>query len=630
MATVLSMDPRDRVRGTSQRVLAITPGPNAPADLESFLHPIAAQLDELAAGIGGVSVAGSDRTHVLRAYVLQFTSDMPGGDKLLNAKGHNARCPNRNRPFEGVHDGNVYRYPPVDPTTKKRLFSVQGAVLERRSATSIWADAVRVETARQDGKSQAAVNAIAVKSGIRGYSLFFCPSPADQQRYPHLSYLWKLGAATLPYDPMHLFFSNVTHMLWRLVSGKYGVLGPSPEPYIMSKQAAAAIGQEMEDGRATVPLAQARSLRNVAVHSASFKAVDWMFFVLSSGEAVLADRVPDNVFNTFMDLSRAARLLFRPSGITAVELAQVDKYLRRFCAGYYKHFYAGRTERLELCRSTVAALLDVVDNVRTCGPAWSFWQFPVERLISTLTPLIKSRRYPYASLVNALTRKYRADAVASWAKTFVAADWEEATGKPIEDKERDPPGSYAFTDGENPRVMLLPPKTRPVGLAGPELQRMKAVLALEGVTEIPSSIIAKKYFRMRLNRGQLCGSFRTNSTTDSRRDNLVRVNSTVQRRTTGGGVEEVDATVYGAVHHFAVVYIAGAARAYAYIECVKSSGDRQGSFGLPEKRRDTDCFISLGGAKRYVNALAIEAVVGTLFVRSRHVVLFCRDRFSHE
>ena len=59
----------------------------------------------------------------------------------------------------------------------------------------------------------------------------------------------------------------------------------------------------MENGRATVPLAQARSLRNVAVHSASFKAVDWMFFVLSSGEAVLADRVPDNVFNTFMDLS---------------------------------------------------------------------------------------------------------------------------------------------------------------------------------------------------------------------------------------------------------------------------------------------------------------------------------------
>jgi len=308
----------------------------------------------------------------------------------------------------------------------------------------------------------------------------------------------------------------------------------------------------------------------------------------------------------------------------------VEKCLRRFCAGYFKYFYAGETERLELCRSTVAPLLDVVDNVRTCGPAWSFCEFPVERLISTLTPLIQSRRFSYASLVNALTHKYRADAVTRWAKTFVPADWEEATGKPNEDKERDPPRSNAFTDGENPRAMLLPPKTRPGDLAGPELQRMKALLASEGVTEIPSSIIAKKYFRMRLNRGQLCGSFRTNSTTDSRRYNLVRVNSSMQRRTTGGGVKDVDATIYGAVHHFAVVSVAGAARAYAYFEYVKSSGDRQGSLGLPEKRRDTDCFTSLGGAKRYINALAIDDVVGNLFVRSRHVVLFCRDRFSHK
>ena len=96
-----------------------------------------------------------------------------------------------------------------------------------------------------------------------------------------------------------------------------------------------------------------------------------------------------------MDLSRAARLLYRPSGsINAVELAQADKYLRHCCSGYCKKFYEARTERLELCRSTFAALLVVVDDVRTCGPAWFFWQFPVYRLISTLTPFFRSRRYP--------------------------------------------------------------------------------------------------------------------------------------------------------------------------------------------------------------------------------------------
>ena len=95
-------------------------------------------------------------------------------------------------------------------------------------------------------------------------------------------------------------------------------------------------------------------------------------------------------------------------------------------------------------------------------------------------------------------------------------------------------------------------------------------------------------------------------------------------------MEEVDAPVYVVVHHFTAVYIAGVARAFAYIEFFKSSGDRQGSFSLPERRRDADCSILIGGPKRYVNALAIDAVVGTIFVRSRHVVLFCRDRFSHE
>ena len=143
-------------------------------------------------------MAGSDRTHVLRAYVLHFTTDKPGGHKMLNAVGHNARRPYCFRPLEEVHDGKAYRYPPVYPSTKKRLVSVQGAVLERWTAASVWADAVRVEAARQKGQSRAAVKNLAVKSGIKGYSLFFCPSPADRQRYPHMSYFWKLGTATLP------------------------------------------------------------------------------------------------------------------------------------------------------------------------------------------------------------------------------------------------------------------------------------------------------------------------------------------------------------------------------------------------------------------------------------------------
>lgn len=84
------------------------------------------------------------------------------------------------------------------------------------------------------------------------------------------------------------------------------------------------------------------------------------------------------------------------------------------------------------------------------------------------------------------------------------------------------------------------------------------------------------------------------------------------------------------MHHDAVVYVAGKILDFALIACVVSSADRRSAYGLPEKRRDSDCFTSLGGWLRYVDVLAIDAVVGTLYVRSKHVVMFCRDRLSHE
>lgn len=53
--------------------------------------------------------------------------------------------------------------------------------------------------------------------------------------------------------------------------------------------------------------------------------------------------------------------------------------------------------------------------------------------------------------------------------------------------------------------------------------------------------------------------------------------------------------------------------AFAYIECPKSTDDRRGAFGLAEKRRDTEYFSSLRGVVRYVNVLAIDSIVGTLY-----------------
>lgn len=158
---------------------------------------------------------------------------------------------------------------------------------------------------------------------------------------------------------------------------------------------------------------------------------------------------------------------------------------------------------------------------------------------------------------------------------------------------------------------------------------MKAALALENVSNVPDEIMAEMYYRMQLGNGSVAGSSRTHagSAEEKRRSNFVRVRSTYERQRRNGSIEEVGTSPYGTAQHYALVYVGGQARVFAYIACVISSADRLGKRGLTEKRLGMECFSSYGGARRYVNALAVEAVIGTLFRDGKHFV-YSRDRSS--
>jgi len=312
------------------------------------------------------------------------------------------------------------------------------------------------------------------------------------------------------------------------------------------------------------------------------------------------------------------------------ELEEADKLIKRFCHAFYTHMYSGKEDRLRVCRPTVVALLDVTANLRSRGPAWSFWQFPTERLLGTISHLIRSRRFPYAALTTAVSSKYSAELVTSLAEAHVPEAWAEATGKPARRENQDPSGTFSLS--KEPKIDFLP-STRPAAdLIGEELIRMKGVLHLEGASIVPDELVAKKYFRLRLSNGQTSG---TVSISDKvgvrRRDHLVRVSSSLrQAARRGTGEVRVPVNIYGAVHHYALVLVDDTPMVLAYIESIRSPADRHGASGLAERRRDTECFSSLGGAMRYVNVLSIDAVVGTLLVRYRHVVWYSREVFSTE
>jgi len=430
---------------------------------------------------------------------------------------------------------------------------------------------------------------------------------------------------------MHLFWRNVVPRLWEPFAGENNKPG-GEQPWAIPKAVCHAIGREIKAGRRTVPLSQARSLRVITKHSGSYKAVDWLYFLVSVGEVILADRIPAHFFKMFMHLRHAGRLIFKPGSMTEVQLRQADKLINLFFQAFYTHVCAENEERLRVCRPTIVALLDVTANLRSCGPARSFWQFPAERLLGKLSRLIRSRRFPYAALTTTVSSKYSAELVTSFAEARVPGAWAAATGKPIRSENQDPVGTFSLS--KEPKVDLLPLRRAAARLTGEELSRMQAVLGLEGASEVPEIIFARRYFHLRLSNGQIAGTASSSEEVeDRRRDHLVRVCSHVRQAGRRGQGEVLAPTnVYGVVHHFvhhfAVVLIDDAPMSFVYIEGVKTSEDGDGVSGLSEKRRETECFSSLGGGMRYVNAMAIDTGVGTLFLRGRQAVLHNSEVFS--
>lgn len=205
--------------------------------------------------------------------MLHVSTDMPAGDKIANATGHNGYQPNRFRIFSGVYYKSHTYYPPVNPRTNQVLFAVDNCPAPRRTAASVAAQVNLVERARRNGRPQNHVKELSKRTGFKGCSLFLSPSLEQRAKYPALKYLWDVGCSLMPYDCMHLLLLNVAPLLSVIFSGQLG--GPAGFSNLALLPAVVAdIGAELRNARATVPCCQARSLRNLAISFRSYKAVD--------------------------------------------------------------------------------------------------------------------------------------------------------------------------------------------------------------------------------------------------------------------------------------------------------------------------------------------------------------------
>jgi len=324
--------------------------------------------------------------------------------------------------------------------------------------------------------------------------------------------------------------------------------------------------------------------------------VDWLHLILCSGEVLLAGRIPNSYFNLFMALSRACRMRFGPRRVTRAEIEEIDMEMKYFVSNYYAKIYRGTAERLPLCLSTIASLLDIVPLLWACGPAWTAWQFPMERKIGALGKLIRSASRPHENLERNVSQQIKADLVTSFDEQCLPAEWADATGQQVAAPGL-PAGSLTVSDGSRTDCVLLPPRAAPTCLNMDELAKMRAVLQQGNAVEIPDEIKARKFFRAKLASGMIAGSKQVGSDSDThrRRNYLVRINSSEKFFLPEGSVGELPVSTLVAARHYAVVFIDRRAMTFAYVERTQSTKDSIGRYGYAAVQFGIDCILGLGG-----------------------------------
>ncbi|PKY61197.1 hypothetical protein RhiirA4_521455 [Rhizophagus irregularis] len=150
-------------------------------------------------------------------------------------------------------------------------------------------------------------------------------------------------------------------------TGKFFNNIPISNDYELSKSQWEIIGAQMKKIKKDMPNEIGRPPQDILKYHNSYKAVEWRNWII----------------------------LF--------SLLLLRKYLDKRFVVYFREYYQHNSQRLAACRISFHYLLHVANCIKYCGPSWTHWQFPMERICGILQPLIKSRLNPYSNLSNTLT-----------------------------------------------------------------------------------------------------------------------------------------------------------------------------------------------------------------------------------
>jgi hypothetical protein len=215
---------------------------------------------------------------------------------------------------------------------------------------------------------------------------------------------------------MHLIWENCIPNLILHWTGEFKGLDDGKEDYEIQPKVWEAIGKATANSGSTIPSAFGARPPNFTTSKLACTAETWTMWTLFIGPVLLRRRfAKQRYYKHFIQLVKLLNICLQFK-ITASEIQLIREGFIEWVKDYEKYvplihikwaflidiypriYYQHNPARLSACPVTIHALLHIADGIKGTGPIWASWAFPTERYCGSLTPAIKSRRFPYSSL----------------------------------------------------------------------------------------------------------------------------------------------------------------------------------------------------------------------------------------
>lgn len=304
-----NLPPEIRFHSDNLLALGVVPGPNKPADMDSFLIPLAEELFQLAAGVKTYDPLSKSHFN-LCAFLLVVFGDFPAVSMLMKMKGVNGISPCRSCKIKAVPiPGEQKRTYYVPPSTNLTNLG--------RSHGELMAQAELVDKA----STVAEAEALSKEFGIKGRSIL---SEVDSLSFPQ----------SFPPDFMHAAWENTMKTLVTLWSGDYKGLDEGDRKYRVDKAAWKEVGAQGAAASATIPSTFGPQIPNIFEKGSYMSADMWSFWTQHLAPILLQNSFKEpECYEHFLDLVYLFKLCLRRE-ITTADVSAIRSGFINWVEGY--------------------------------------------------------------------------------------------------------------------------------------------------------------------------------------------------------------------------------------------------------------------------------------------------------